>query len=54
MKKYLKKLLKKLKGNRFSKIEVLNANRKLGIFSGKIEVIFKEDFKISEEEFLGK
>jgi hypothetical protein len=28
-------------------------SRKLGVLKGKAEVIFNEDFKISEEEFLG-
>jgi antitoxin (DNA-binding transcriptional repressor) of toxin-antitoxin stability system len=27
--------------------------RKLGLLNGKAEVIFNDDFKISEEEFLG-
>lgn len=27
--------------------------RKLGILEGKCDVVFKEDYKITEEEFLG-
>ena len=29
------------------------AKRKLGILEGKAKVIFRDDFKITEEEFLG-
>jgi antitoxin (DNA-binding transcriptional repressor) of toxin-antitoxin stability system len=35
------------------KLKNTNAKRKLGILNGKAQVVFKDDFKISEEEFLG-
>ncbi|WP_316847612.1 prevent-host-death protein [Pedobacter psychrodurus] len=30
-----------------------NNERKIGMLDGKAEIIFKDDFKITEEEFLG-
>ncbi|WP_316772413.1 prevent-host-death protein [Pedobacter frigiditerrae] len=35
------------------KIKNTSAKRKLGILKGKAVVTFNDDFKISEEEFLG-
>jgi hypothetical protein len=35
------------------KIKNTSVKRKLGILKGKAEVTFNDDFKISEEEFLG-
>lgn len=35
------------------KLKNKDGKRKLGILKGKAEVIFNDNFKISEEEFLG-
>lgn len=34
-------------------LEENNKERKIGMLDGKAEIIFKDDFKITEEEFLG-
>jgi hypothetical protein len=34
-------------------LEKSNSERKIGMLDGKAEIIFKDDFKITEEEFLG-
>ncbi len=34
-------------------MEENNKERKIGMLDGKAEIIFKDDFKITEEEFLG-
>jgi len=35
------------------KIDDQNGKRRLGLLDGKAQVIFKDDFKMTEEEFLG-
>lgn len=35
------------------KLNQENGKRKLGLLDGHAEIIFKDDFKITEEEFLG-
>ncbi|WP_316831038.1 prevent-host-death protein [Pedobacter aquatilis] len=34
-------------------LEKNESERKIGMLDGKAEIIFKEDFEITEEEFLG-
>lgn len=34
-------------------LEKNNGERKIGMLDGKAEVIFKDDFEMTEEEFLG-
>ncbi|MGN7988562.1 type II toxin-antitoxin system Phd/YefM family antitoxin [Pedobacter miscanthi] len=34
-------------------LEESNNQRKIGLLDGKAEIIFKDNFKITEEEFLG-
>ncbi|RDC54170.1 prevent-host-death protein [Pedobacter chinensis] len=35
------------------KLDKKEGKRKLGILDGKAEIIFRDDFKMTEEEFLG-
>ncbi|TDG35123.1 prevent-host-death protein [Pedobacter changchengzhani] len=44
---------KKVIGYFIPELEKNNEKRKLGLLDGKAEVIFKDDLKITEEEFLG-
>ncbi|WP_293786008.1 prevent-host-death protein [uncultured Pedobacter sp.] len=34
-------------------LEEINQERKIGMLDGKAEIVFRDDFKITEEEFLG-